>query len=57
MPMVQNVSGILLCNEFPKAIRTGFYYFVYSWLTVWVGVVLGRSVVGCDPGESMFVVG
>ena len=28
-----------------------------SWLIVRVGVVLRRTVVGCDPGESMFVVG
>ena len=28
-----------------------------GWLIVWVGVVLWRTVVGCDPGESMFVVG
>ena len=29
-----------------------------DWLIVRVGVVvLRRTVVGCDPGESMFVVG
>ena len=28
-----------------------------SWLIVRVGVVLRRTVVGRDPGESMFVVG
>ena len=30
---------------------------VCGWLIVRVGVVLRRTVVGCDPGESMFVVG
>ena len=25
------------------------------WLVVPVGVVLRRTAVGCDPGESMFV--
>ena len=28
-----------------------------SWLIVRVGVILRRTVVGIDPGESMFVVG
>ena len=27
---------------------------VCGWLIVWVGVVLRRIIVDCDPGESMF---
>ena len=30
---------------------------VCCWLIVWVDVILWRNVVGCDTGESIFVVG
>ena len=30
---------------------------VCGWLIVRICVVLRKTVVGCDPGESMFVVG
>ena len=39
------------CKAEPRRVN------VCSWLIVRVGVVLRRTVVGCDPVESMFVVG